>query len=469
MFSYILGYVSVLMIFFMSALYLGIVIVDIFNAPSYFSLIFPALFLLLQYFFFPSLLSKIFVKIQFADKNAKIEFFEKKMSSKKNIKIIFWDMDYPVMFHYGSIFTPTTCVVSLGLLNVLSDEEISALTQIELAKINVGVRHLFMTTALIPFCMFHISQYLGFLGSKHKVVGGAGSIISFAAFLSVLAQVIYIPLYIVSRSVNKLSRVKVDCNEFLNKISCAREIQLPQKLTDLIFSLNFIDILDPSIPFRKSRNYHFFDYTSSIWKDYIDLFHSHELPEHQTKNGKSVSNKKDYIFVLLLLTAIILLLTSISYNFNFYTSVFLFIFGLFLLILHITQRPFKKSKISIKEIVDEKSVSPLKGYYAKIEGNFVRYPVSTIGERFFAVNTAEYHIPLSFFSVNKPNISIDENEKIELIGYFRKSEVIEFEPTCINKNNQSVYRSHTAQILIAFDLLLMLLSSMMIIFLYKGG
>ena len=87
--SYILGSISTLLIFFMSSLYLGILLADIFNAPPYSSFVFPALFLFSQYLIFPSLLKKIFAKIRCVEKNEKMKLFEKALSSGKNLDIIF--------------------------------------------------------------------------------------------------------------------------------------------------------------------------------------------------------------------------------------------------------------------------------------------------------------------------------------------------------------------------------------------
>lgn len=464
--NYILGSASTLLIFFMASLYFGVIIADVFNAPFLFSLAFPVFFLLLQYIIFPLLLNKIFIKIQYVNKNEKISLFEKHLSSKKNVEIIFWDTPYPIIFHFGSIFTSTKCVVSLGLLDILSDEEIFETAKIELSKIEIGARHVFMSTGLLPFCLFHISQYLDFLGTKHKVVGGAGSIVSFAAFLSLLARISYIPLYFSSRNTNKFSYSKLENLEFLNKISKGKEMLLPQKITDLVFSLNFLDIFDPSIPFRKSKNYHFCDYKSNMWKDYIDLFHSHELP-NSAIDKKYVFN--DYGFTILIAAAIALLLSAISYNFNFYTSYFLTAFGLLLLTLHMYQRPFSKIKETFKEIVAKEAPSPLKGFYTKIKGNISRATVTAVGERLFSVNTGNYVIPLTFFSVNKPNLAIEDNEELELTGYIRQSEVLEFEPVSIKKGTSSIYASNSQILLVAFDLLLIVLNLMIVIFHYKGG
>ncbi len=487
MIGYLQGAASTFILFFAASLYFGIIICDIFNVSAPVAFVFPFLTVLIQYLFFPRLLDKIFSGIKSDDENEKLNLFKKSINRKNNnIDIWLWDISYPILFHYGIIGTKTKCVISKGLLEALTDDEIIALSAFEKNKIAAQCRHLFMMNGFLPFCLFHISRFLYNLGLRHKAVGGAGSIVSFSGALAKICYISYMCLYLTSRSLNlyaarpdgssprteDTAEIKI-ISAIIEKIEKKREMEISQKLTELIFSLNFLDISDPLIPFRKHRNYTLTNYWQSDWKEYVDFFHSHYPRQTLSETGKKSPEKKqkdqNYIWFMSAILLSIAFLATIMLNLS--PALPMLLLGLTLLKIHITQRPWKKmGEVALEQLIEESPVSCIKGYPLQFKGGIVNYKTQEMEEKSIAVKSGKYTLPLYFFSLSKPQIPLPEDgTEIQVAGWLKKGEEISFEAAAIRQGEKTIYTSNPLLTHITADLIIISLSIMIIILNLKGG
>jgi len=300
MIQYLVGNFATLALFGALFIYSGILMADLLKLPYLSALIFGALLLIAQYLAFPRILDRVFRDAVWQSGESSHTSLLKKLQEsilKRPPRLGILDCAYPITCSYGSWRGQTSIVVSTGLIELLSREELDCMLQREIQHLESGDFIPLMLTGAFPFLTYSLSKFFISIAMHFRFLRGVRTMASLGIFLMYVRKIASFFIYFASRArerrLDEICRRTAE-NPSLYRI-CLEKIRIaeihhcdmPWDLEQKALALNFLAPLDCWDSFIESffrirpgsplAAVHMKPERHSAWSAYFELFSSHPL------------------------------------------------------------------------------------------------------------------------------------------------------------------------------------------------
>jgi|GEM_PF-1840795 len=301
MISFLLGNLATIALFYTLLLYFGVLLSDLLKLPCPFALLFPAVLMLIQYITFPRILDRVFRNdfIHAADsphRDALTEMISNtKLSKAPGLGII--ESAFPVICSYGWWRGKTAIVVSTGLIDILSDDELRCMVEREIRHLESGDYITLMLTGAAPFAVFSLSKLLMSLAMHFRFVRGVRTMSSLGIFLIYVRKLLSFFTNFASRARENRSDSELFRDDrkkalYLSSLAKIRGAELnhgdiPWDIEQKTLALSFLAPLDCWDSFMESlfsipsgsplMSISMAPADDTAWSSYFELFSSHPL------------------------------------------------------------------------------------------------------------------------------------------------------------------------------------------------
>lgn len=460
--AYILSAILSIAIFETTMMYIGMVLTEVFHYDVIYSVALPIVTTIISIVGFPLLLNKIFNQVTNRVKEHPISKFFK----NSNIDISIWETDFPTLLQYKLPFSKRQFIISSSLIELLTDSEMQLLIDREQKKNRSGYLLIMQLLAFLPFCFRHITNFLYITGIKHKAVGGAGSIASFAYALGKISQFCHIINCFFYREFNIYANRTMPQSyftELLPKLEREREKHFPPTpISELIHSLNMADITDSSYTIKKVREYQKGNSEDQFRQEYYALFHCRKDIESEAlgEKKKSALRVGEWLFVLIPISALSSLIMTIV---GFVPWLPLLFLGISLIATQIQLLPLKKWEF---ETIPAE-ILPLQSFRTELEGELEVYDPTISYEYKFYLKGQDWKIPLDTGAMSLP--TGDEGDRYKVTGWLRNGEERYLKVEKISLDRRELYNYSPIMTAIIADFLILALSIILIFFTFREG
>ncbi len=471
MIEYLTATALSLMIYFSASLYVSLLICNTFSIPDYIAFILTAFAFIIPAAGFTKLLDKIFRSLPKDTELKNFDIFKEFAKKNPSIDCSIWNIGYPLLFHYRSVLGKVRIIISSGLLKNFEEHELNLFLIRETEKIKLRSNFLLGVISFFPFCLRHVSSFLHVLGLRHKAVGGAGSIASLACALTTVSKFIYCIVWFTSRALDRYleskNKLKIPYETQIKLVNLCSDNIPESKESELISSLDFLELSDFKVPFYISRGDQKQDCNGSGWQDYFELFHSKPLlGKSQTKIPDLKQRQKSYNFFASVVILSFICAALIVYGIPPWAVTL--VLSVMLLKLHFEQYSLKRNNLTLEQHLT--NPNPVKGFPIKVKNKAKLYNVQISYESNVGFLLNETFIPLHFSSFSKPENSFSSTEEeAEFSGWVRFGETVFLDCAFFSIGKKTVYSNNPIWSRLMFDLLLMAISIIMIAFQIKEG
>jgi Zn-dependent protease with chaperone function len=299
MISFLLGNLATISLFGTLYLYFGVLLSDLLRLPVVFALLFPAVLMLVQYIVFPAILDRVFRDdFRRAADSPHFEALTEMISNTKlrmapGLGII--DSAFPVICSYGWWRGKTAVVVSSGLVDILSEDELQCMIEREIRHLESGDFITLMLTGAAPFAAYSLSKLLMSLAMHFRFVRGVRTMSSLGIFLIYVRKLLSFFTYFASRARENRSDIELFKDDkkkalYLSSLKKIRGAELnhgdiPWNIEQKTMALGFLAPLDCwdsfieslfRIPTGSPLASIFMTQTyDKAWGSYFELFSSH--------------------------------------------------------------------------------------------------------------------------------------------------------------------------------------------------
>ncbi|MHC9539066.1 MAG: M48 family metalloprotease [Vulcanimicrobiota bacterium] len=274
---------------------------DLLKLPYFFALIFTALLLIAQYLAFPGILDRVFRDAVWQNGESPHSSLLKKLQESTRLKRTprfgILDCTYPIICSYGWWRGRMGIIVSSGLIELLSDEELDCMLQREIQHLESGDFVPLMLTGALPFLTYNLSKLFLSLAMHFRFVRGVRTMASLGIFLMYVRKIFSFFIYFASRARER--RSDEICRRSAGILSLYRsglekirasEIHhgdIPWSTEQKTLALNFLAPIDCWDTFMESLFHippgsplaavNMEPERHNVWSEYFELFSSHPL------------------------------------------------------------------------------------------------------------------------------------------------------------------------------------------------
>lgn len=301
MIQYLLGIFATLALFGTLFLYCGILMADLLKLPYFFALIFTALLLIAQYLAFPGILDRVFRDAVWQNSESPHSSLLKKLQESTRLKRThrfgILDCTYPIICSYGWWRGQMRIVVSTGLIELLSPEELDCMLQREILHMESGDFVPLMLTGALPFLTYSLSKLFLSLAMHFRFVRGVRTMASLGIFLMYVRKIFSFFIYFASRARERRSdeicrRTAGILSLYRSGLEKIRDSEIhhgdiPWSTEQKTLALNFLAPIDCWDTFMESLFHippgsplaavNMEPERHNVWNEYFELFSSHPL------------------------------------------------------------------------------------------------------------------------------------------------------------------------------------------------
>ncbi|MGV8122180.1 MAG: M48 family metalloprotease [Candidatus Xenobiia bacterium LiM19] len=299
---------------------------DLLKLPYFIALIFTALLLIAQYLAFPGILDRVFRDAVWQNDESPHSSLLKKLKEsirlKRTPRLGILDCTYPIICSYGWWRGQMRIVVSTGLIELLSGEELDCMLQREILHMESGDFVPLMLTGAVPFLTYNLSKLFLSLAMHFRFVRGVRTMASLGIFLMYVRKIFSFFIYFASRARER--RSDEICRRSAGILSLYRsglekirasELHhgdIPWSTEQKTLALNFLAPIDCWDTFMESLFHippgsplaavNVEPERHNVWSEYFELFSSHPLwssrleafPGGYTAAGEGISASDDH-------------------------------------------------------------------------------------------------------------------------------------------------------------------------------
>lgn len=299
MISCLLGNLATISLFGTLYLYFGVLLSDLLRLPLVCALLFPAVLMLAQYMAFPRILDRVFRDdfIHAADSPHREALSNMlantKLGTAPGLGII--DSAFPVICSYGWWRGKTSIVVSTGLIDILSVDELQCMVEREVRHLESGDFITLMLTGAAPFAVYSLSKLLMSLAMHFRFVRGVRTMSSLGIFLIYIRKLMSFFTYFASRARENRSDSEIFKDDrkkalYLSSLAKIRGAELnhgdiPWNIEQKTMAMGFLAPLDCWDSFIESlfrippgsplASISMAPADDRAWSSYFELFSSH--------------------------------------------------------------------------------------------------------------------------------------------------------------------------------------------------
>lgn len=326
MIQYLLGSFATIALFGTLFLYCGILMADLLKLPYFFALVFTTLLLIAQYLAFPGILDRVFRDAVWQNGESSHSSLLKKLQEsirlKRTPRLGILDCTYPIICSYGWWRGQTRIVMSTGLIELLSCEELDCMIQREILHMESGDFVPLMLTGALPFLTYSLSKLFLSLAMHFRFVRGVRTMASLGIFLMYVRKIFSFFIYFASRARERRSdeiyrRTAGILSLYRSSLEKIRASELhhgdiPWSTEQKTLALNFLAPIDCWDTFMESlfrippgsplAAVNMEPERHNVWSEYFELFSSHPLwnsrleafPGGYTAAGEGISASDDH-------------------------------------------------------------------------------------------------------------------------------------------------------------------------------